>query len=147
MKTVVANLPTRAILSLGSNIEPREEYLAKAREKIAQFPQTRIYAVSSVIETEPVDVRPEDQDRLFLNQVIVVMTSLDVDFFFDLLCAVEVALGRKRTGYHSPRTIDLDLIDFGGLIRTDENLILPHPRAKERAFVMEPLKELGIEFK
>ena len=146
MKDLVAHLPTRAIISLGSNIEPREDYLAQARARIAQFPETRIQAVSSVIETEPVDVRPEDQDRLFLNQVILVMTSLSVDVFFDLLGAVELALGRRRTGYHSPRTIDLDLIDFGGIVRKDADLILPHPRAKERAFVMEPLKELGIEF-
>lgn len=135
---------TRAIISLGSNLEPRADHLATAREALAAFPSTRVTAVSSVIETEPVDVPVEFATLKFLNQIVVCETDLTAEDFARRMHAVEDALGRVRTVRNGPRTIDLDLIDFGGQVIETPELTLPHPRARQRAFVMQPLAELGL---
>ncbi len=134
----------RAIVSLGSNIEPRRDYLSRACAALAALPLTRLVAASSVIETEPVDVPPAFAALKFLNQVAVFETALEPLAFARRMHAIEDALGRVRTVRNGPRTIDLDLIDFGGLRLNTPELTLPHPRAKARAFVREPLAELGI---
>lgn len=134
----------RAIVSLGSNVEPRAEYLAKARDLLAALPCTHLVKASSVIETEPVDVPPEFAHLKFLNQVLVLETALDAHDFSRRMHAIEDDLGRVRTVRNGPRTIDVDLIDFGGQVSTDPEMTLPHPRAHERDFVMRPLAELGI---
>lgn len=136
----------RAVVSLGSNIGPREDFLAKAVAALSALPQTRFVAESSVHETEPVDVPAEFAEMKFLNQVAVFETDLSPEDFSARMHQIENDLGRVRTVRNGPRTIDLDLIDFGGLVRNTPDLVLPHPRAKERAFVMEPLAELKIDF-
>lgn len=136
----------RAIVALGSNVEPRSARLAFALEALEALPETRLLKASSVIETEPVDVPGEFADLKFLNQVVVLETGLPVREFSDRMHAIEDAQGRVRTVRNGPRTIDLDLIDFGGLKSDDPALTLPHPRARSRDFVMRPLAELGIEF-
>lgn len=135
---------TRAIVSLGSNIEPRAEYLAQARAALGNLPRTRLLQTSSVIETEPVDVPPAYENQRFLNQVVVLETDLEVRDFSRRMHAVEDALGRVRMVRNGPRTIDVDLIDFGGLVSDDPDLTLPHPRASSRDFVLRPLAELGM---
>lgn len=135
----------RAVVSLGSNVGPREANLAKALDALAAFPGTRLVAASRVRETEPVDVPPEFAHLTFLNQAAVFETDLAPEEFATRMHAVEDALGRVRTVRNSPRTIDIDLVDFGGLVRNTPELTLPHPRARERAFVMEPLAELGVQ--
>ena len=97
-----------------------------------------------MIETEPVDVPPEFAHLKFLNQVLVLETALDAHDFSRRMHAIEDDLGRVRTVRNGPRTIDVDLIDFGGQVSTDPEMTLPHPRAHERDFVMRPLAELGI---
>ena len=139
-------MSVRAIVSLGSNVEPRAEYLAKAIAALSALPTTRLAKASSVVETEPVDVPPEFADLKFLNQVAVFETDLSAREFSDAIHAAEDALGRVRTVRNGPRTIDIDLVDFGGMRSDDPALTLPHPRARERAFVMGPLAELGEEF-
>ena len=134
----------RAIVSLGSNIEPRAEYLARALDALSAMPRTRLVASSRVAETEPADVPPEFASQRFLNQVAVFVTSLDPYDFSRRMHRIEDELGRVRTVRNGPRTIDLDLIDFGGITLSDPELTLPHPRAAEREFVMRPLAELGI---
>ena len=136
---------TLAIVSLGSNIEPRSEYLARALSALSALPSTRLVNASSVIETEPVEVPTEFAGLRFLNQVAVFDTGLPVREFSERMHSVEDALGRVRTVRNGPRTIDLDLIDFGGLVMTEPSLTLPHPRARERDFVIKPLRELGID--
>ena len=81
----------------------------------------------------------------FLNQVAVFETALEVRDFARRMHAVEDALGRVRTVRNGPRTIDLDLIDFDGLVLDEPDLTLPHPRAAERDFVMRPMAELGLQ--
>ncbi|MGN0854773.1 MAG: 2-amino-4-hydroxy-6-hydroxymethyldihydropteridine diphosphokinase [Kiritimatiellia bacterium] len=136
----------RAIVSLGSNVGARAAYLAQALAALSALPGTRRIAASPVIETEPVGVPAEFAALRFLNQVAVFETALTPEDFARRMHGIEDALGRVRTVRNGPRTIDLDLIDFGGLVRRTPDLILPHPRARARAFVMEPLKELQIEF-
>ena len=135
---------TRAIVSLGSNLEPRATYLAKAVRALARLPMTRLVKTSSVLETDPVDVPKEFAGLKFLNQIAVLETSLTAEDFSRRMHAIEDRLGRVRTVRNGPRTIDLDLIDFGGLVRRDPALTLPHPRAHARDFVLKPLAELGI---
>ena len=132
----------RAVLALGGNVEPRREYLARALAAVAAFPGTRVAAVGEILETEPVGVPDEFRHLRFLNQVVLVETELSAKAFSDRMHAVEAALGRVRTVRNGPRTIDLDLIDFGGLKSDDPSLTLPHPRALERDFVREPWKKL-----
>ena len=136
--------PSRAVVSLGSNVEPRAEHLQRALAALSALPGTRLAAASSVIETEPVDVPPEFAELKFLNQAAVFETTLEVHDFSRRMHAVEDALGRVRTVRNGPRTIDLDLIDFGGLRLDEPELTLPHPRAHLRDFVLRPLAELGI---
>ena len=136
--------PVVAVVALGSNIEPRREYLTRALEAVAAFPGTRLAKASSVIETEPVDVPPEFAQMKFLNQVAAFETVLDALRFSRLIHAAEDALGRVRTVRNGPRTIDLDLIAFGDIRMDTPELALPHPRVAQRDFVMRPLEELGL---
>jgi len=135
----------RAIVSLGSNIEPRREYLKRAIDALSTLPETRLVRASSVFETEPVDVPPEFAERRFLNQAVVFETKLSAPEFSRRMHAIEDDLGRVRTVRNGPRTIDIDLIDFGGLVLDTPELTLPHPRAHLRDFVLKPLEEIGIE--
>ena len=134
----------RAIVSLGSNIEPRVEYLSRAVDALSSMPSTKLVAASRVVETEPVGVPPEFAHMKFMNQVAVFETALSAREFSKRMHEVEDALGWRRTVRNGPRTIDIDLVDFGGMVSDDPELTLPHPRARERDFVMGPLAELGL---
>ena len=137
-------MTTRAIVSLGSNLGNREENLAKALSALSAMPCTALEKASSVIETEPVDVPEEFAGLRFLNQAAVFLTSLSAEEFSRRMHAIEDDMGRVRTVRNGPRTIDIDLIDFGGIVMDTPELTLPHPRAAERDFVCRPLAELGI---
>ena len=134
----------RAIVSLGSNIESRAEYLKKAIAALSSLPETQFVKASSVLETDPVEVPSEFAAMKFLNQVAIFETKLDVFDFSRRMHAIEDALGRIRTVRNGPRTIDVDLIDFGGQVINTPELTLPHPRAPFRDFVQTPLRELGV---
>ena len=131
----------RAVVSLGSNVEPRAEYLARALAALDALPRTRLVKASSVIETEPVDVPLEFAHLKFLNQAALFETALEVHDFSRRMHGIEDALGRVRTVRNGPRTI---VIDFDGLVLNEPELTLPHPRAATRDFVLRPLAELGI---
>jgi len=140
----IASTGVRAIVSLGSNIEPRAEYLKQALAALSALPETHFVKASSVIETEPVDVPAEFASQKFRNQVAVFETGLEPMDFSRRMHAIEDDLGRVRTVRNGPRTIDIDLIDFGGIVLNTSELTLPHPRAHARDFVVNPLRELGI---
>ena len=137
----------RAVVSLGSNIGDRAAHLKRAVELLSVLPETKLVKVSGIIETEPVDVPKEFSGMKFLNQVAVFETNLSPHEFSDRMHAIEDVMGRVRLVRNGPRTIDIDLIDFGGVKMDDPELTLPHPRAKERDFVLVPLAELGVELK
>ncbi len=134
----------RAVVALGSNVGARATYLKRALAALAALPETRLLDVSAVRETEPVDVPAEFAAQKFLNQAAVFETTLAPLAFSRAMHAVEDRLGRVRTVRNGPRTIDLDLILFGDVRLDTSELTLPHPRAQERAFVLDPLNELGI---
>ena len=101
-----------------------------------------VVRVSSFHETEAVDSPPGSPP--FLNAVLLGYTSLPPLDLLDALLSIERRLGRVRRGVRNePRTIDLDLIAYGAVRMRTPRLTLPHPRAHEREFVMEPLRELG----
>lgn len=137
----------RAVVSLGSNIGDRAAHLKRAVELLSVLPETKLVKVSGIIETEPVDVPKEFSGMKFLNQAAVFETNLSPHEFSDRMHAIEDDMGRVRLVRNGPRTIDIDLIDFGGVKMDDPELTLPHPRAKERDFVLVPLAELGVELK
>ena len=135
---------TRVLVSLGSNIGSRGDTLKRALDALSSLPETRLVKASSVLETEPVDVPPEFAALKFLNQAAVFETGLGAFDFSRRMHAIEDDLGRVRTVRNGPRTIDIDLIDFGGQVVNTPELTLPHPRARFRDFVTRPLAELGI---
>lgn len=132
----------RAVVSLGSNLEPRADYLQRALSALSALPGTSLERASSVIETEGVGVPVEFAGLRFLNQAAVFRTELGPREFARAMHAIEDALGRVRTVRNGPRTIDIDLIDFDGMTLDEPELTLPHPRAREREFVLAPLREL-----
>jgi 2-amino-4-hydroxy-6-hydroxymethyldihydropteridine diphosphokinase len=139
--------PSITVLSLGTNIEPRLENLHEASDRINNIPSTRISQISSVIETDPVDVPVEFLDMKFLNQVVIVETTLDVKDFSDAIHKIEDDMGRIRGPVrNTPRPIDIDIITFDNLRINTPELTLPHPRAHERDFVMKPLLEIIPDF-
>lgn len=134
----------QAVVSLGSNIEPRAGYLEKALTALSGMPDTRLLECSPVEETEPIGVPPRFSGLKFLNQLALFETGLDVHEFSRRMHAIEDSLGRVRNVRNGPRTIDIDLIDFDGLVMDEPDMVLPHPRARERPFVMVPLR--GFRF-
>ena len=131
----------RIIVSLGSNIEPRKETLSRALEALSSFPSTRLVRKSEVVETDPIDVPEQFAALKFLNQLVEFESALACEEFSRRMHALEADLGRVRTVRNGPRTIDIDMISCGGETRESAELTLPHPRARERAFVMEPLRD------
>ena len=138
-------MSARVILCLGSNIEPRMDYLDRAQNALCALPRTRFLASSETDETEPVDVPAGFEGLRFLNRILVVETELQPLEFSRLMHRIEDTLGRERGAVRNlPRTIDIDMIDYEGVTMDDPVLTLPHPRAGERDFVMEPLRRMGI---
>lgn len=99
-----------------------------------------ILAVSPLYRSE---AWPDPADPPFVNAVAEVKTRLLPGQLLKALLAVEKAFGRVRKSRNEPRTLDLDLIDYGGLISDTEQLMLPHPRMHERAFVLRPLADIA----
>ncbi|MGM9931603.1 2-amino-4-hydroxy-6-hydroxymethyldihydropteridine diphosphokinase [Pradoshia sp.] len=128
-----------AYIGLGTNLGDRESYLMNAIEELSSHPSNRITAVSSIYETDPWGY--EEQGK-FLNMVICLQTELSPQDLLACCMYVEKKLGRKREIRWGPRTIDLDILLYNQENIVTENLIIPHPRIMERAFVAIPLVEL-----
>jgi 2-amino-4-hydroxy-6-hydroxymethyldihydropteridine diphosphokinase len=127
----------RCVLALGSNLGERMNNLQGAVNSLADTPEVWVTAVSPVYETEPVDA-PEGSKK-FLNAVLLVDTTLSARTLLERALAVEDAFGRERgEQYGAPRTLDVDLIVVGDRRANDEDLVLPHPKAHDRAFVLAP---------
>jgi 2-amino-4-hydroxy-6-hydroxymethyldihydropteridine diphosphokinase len=126
-------------IALGSNLGDRRAHLRRAVEQIGSFLSD--LRVSALIETEPVDV--PDAQPPYLNAVVVGETTLDAETVLDRLLAIERAAGRERPSYRAARTLDLDLILYGDLVLRTERLEVPHPRFRERAFVLAPLASIA----
>ena len=129
---------TRVAIALGSNLGERETHLAFAIERLGQI-LTDI-RVSRFHETEPVGVGPQPR---FLNAVLTGMTALSARELLALLLAIERDRGRTRPHPGAARTLDLDLILFGDEEIDEPGLQVPHPRFREREFVLAPLAEIA----
>lgn len=131
----------RAVLSLGSNLGERMASLQGAVAALADTPDAWVTAVSPVYETEPVDA-PEGSPR-YLNAVVLLDTTMPAHRLLDRAMAIESAFDRERSGVvNEPRTLDVDLIVVGDRRSDTDDLRLPHPRAGERAFVLQPWHDL-----
>ena len=126
-------------LSLGSNIGDRERNLRDAVGLLAE-PQLRAVRVSSFYETEPLDVHDQPW---FLNAVAEAETDLFPKQLLARVQRIEQVLGRRRLKPKGPRTIDIDILLYGGAVIDADELQVPHPRLAERRFVLEPLAELA----
>jgi 2-amino-4-hydroxy-6-hydroxymethyldihydropteridine diphosphokinase len=127
----------RCVLSLGSNQGDRMAKLQGAVDSLADTPQVWVTNVSPVYETEPVDAPAGSEP--FLNVVVLLDTTLSAHMLLERAQAIETAFGRQRGEVrNAPRTLDVDLIVVGDRRANDETLVLPHPRAHERAFVLVP---------
>jgi 2-amino-4-hydroxy-6-hydroxymethyldihydropteridine diphosphokinase len=131
----------RAVISIGSNLGERRNYLQGAVHSLADTPEVWVTGVSPVYETEPVDAPEGSKD--FLNAIVLLDTTLSVRTLLERAFAVESAYGREQGGErNAPRTLDVDLIVVGDRRADEEDLVLPHPRAAERAFVLVPWLDL-----
>jgi 2-amino-4-hydroxy-6-hydroxymethyldihydropteridine diphosphokinase len=129
-------------IALGSNLGDREAHLRDAIEAV-QLALSDL-RVSSFYETEPVGV--PGPAPMFLNAAATGQSELSAPAVLDLLLSIEQQFGRERPYAGAPRTIDLDLIFYGESVINAPGLIVPHPRFRERRFVLEPLAEIASDW-
>jgi len=129
----------RVFLSLGSNLGDRRFNLEEAL-RLLSSQAVQVVRRSSWYETDPVGYA--DQPA-FLNLVVEVRTTLEPRALLRRAQAVEAALGRERTVRWGPRTVDVDLLLYGRRVVEEPDLVVPHPRMRQRAFVLVPLYEVA----
>lgn len=130
---------TEVFISLGSNLNNRQENLNKAIAEIRKLGRGLVQ--SSVYETAPWG---NENQPVFLNQVIRLETGLSATGLMKKLLEIETSLGRKRTDERwQPRTIDLDILYYGEECYNKSDLVIPHPFLQDRLFVLEPLAEIA----
>jgi 2-amino-4-hydroxy-6-hydroxymethyldihydropteridine diphosphokinase len=133
-------VPVLAFVGLGSNLAHPRRQIARAVAAIARLPRTRIVAQSPNYLTAPQACAVAQPD--YVNAVVALRTSLPPRALLQRLQTIERAQGRKRgpaTPRNAPRTLDLDLLLFGRRVVRRPQLVIPHPRMHERAFVLTPL--------
>ena len=132
----------RAFIALGSNLAEPEVQVNQAFAALAQLPQSRLLAQSSLYRSAPVGYA-EQAD--FINAVAHIETRLTAHDLLQSLLGIERTFGRVRDFRNAPRTLDLDLLLYADLMFHEPGLTLPHPRMHERAFVLLPLVEIAPE--
>jgi 2-amino-4-hydroxy-6-hydroxymethyldihydropteridine diphosphokinase len=128
----------RAVIAMGANLGDRADTIAAAIERLSATDGVDLVAVSELVET--VAIRPDGPDDThpdYLNGVAIVDTTLSAASLLAVLHSIEDDHGRTRTERWGDRTLDLDLIVFGDVVE-DGNIVIPHPRAHERSFVLGP---------
>ncbi|AZB41216.1 2-amino-4-hydroxy-6-hydroxymethyldihydropteridine diphosphokinase [Bacillus sp. FJAT-42376] len=127
-------------LALGSNMGDRESYLMDAIKLLNEDPGIEVIKQSSIYETDPVGFT---EQSAFLNMAVEIVSSYSPDELLDKTQHIEQCLGRTRKIRWGPRTLDLDILLYNHENIETERLIVPHPRMKERAFVLIPLYEIN----
>jgi 2-amino-4-hydroxy-6-hydroxymethyldihydropteridine diphosphokinase len=130
---------TTAYVGLGSNLDEPRGHVLRALDELARIPGTRLVRHSALYRSAP--LAPAAQPD-FINAVAQLETALEPRHLLDELSAIEARHGRRRPFPNAPRTLDLDLLLYGQTVLDSPELILPHPRMHERAFVLEPMAEL-----
>jgi 2-amino-4-hydroxy-6-hydroxymethyldihydropteridine diphosphokinase len=131
----------RVAIALGSNLGNRREHLDFAVSKLQTL--LRNLAVSRYYDTAPVGV--SGPQPLYLNAAAVGDTRLPARDLLDALLAIERERGRERPHANAARTLDLDLILYGSVVIDEPGLTVPHPRFRDRKFVLEPLAEIAAQ--
>ncbi len=129
----------RACIGLGSNLGMPHTTLIAAAEAIEGLRETTVVGRSAIYESEPVG--PGVQNP-YLNAAVQITTSLSARVLLSELQGIENAAGRERRERWGPRTLDLDLLLYGSEIMAEADLTVPHPRIRERNFVLAPLQDL-----
>lgn len=132
---------TRALLGLGANLGDSVATLFAAKERLAQL--GTVTAASSLYRTPPWGV---EEQPPFVNAAVALETALDPDTLLAALKELEAELGRTATFRWGPRVIDVDILDYDGVQRSDPVLTIPHARLLDRAFVLVPLAEIEPAF-
>ncbi len=127
----------KAVIALGANIGDPEEQMDVAVALLRE--SLDVIAISQYLKTAPVG-GPEQPD--YLNAICIAESELPATELLALLHGIEKTLGRERLVHWGPRTIDLDLIQYGAILSYADELHIPHPRAHERRFVLEPWYEI-----
>lgn len=128
-----------AYVALGANLSDAAATLRKALQTLGHAPGLRLVKASSLYRTAPVDSSGPD----YVNAVAEVATTLSAPALLRALQAIENAAGRERPYRNAPRTLDLDLLLYGSARIDSPELTVPHPRMRERAFVLVPLAEVA----
>ncbi len=126
-------------LALGTNLGDREWELKQAIEYINEIDRTSIKSISRIYETKPVGYMNQAD---FLNMVICIQTEIEPKKLLHELQEIENRMKRVREIHWGPRTIDIDILLYDTLEINDPELVIPHPRMLERAFVLVPLKDI-----
>lgn len=129
----------RVAVALGSNLGDRAAHLATAREALAALPETRVLAVSTIEETAPLGALAQPS---YLNQMVLLETTLTPRALLDACQAIERAAGRIRGERWASRIIDLDIVRFGDRAVSEPGLTLPHPELPHRVFWQRELAEV-----
>jgi 2-amino-4-hydroxy-6-hydroxymethyldihydropteridine diphosphokinase len=128
-----------AYIALGGNLGDAQTTVRLAMLQVAAMPQTRLVSRSSLYRSAPVDASGPD----YVNAVMAVQTQLNAHQLLLQLQQLEILAGRQRPYLNAPRTLDLDLLLYGDARIDSPQLVVPHPRMMERAFVLLPLAEIA----
>ena len=126
-------------MALGSNVGDRAAHLAHARARLAALPGTRVAGVSQVEETAPLGPIPQGA---YLNQMVLLETTLTPRALLAACRSIEVGRGRERRERWGPRTLDLDIVRFGAREVHEAGLTIPHPELPRRDFWLREIAEL-----
>jgi len=134
---------SKAYIGLGANLGDPIQQLVDARVRLAALPATMSCRCSPLYVSSPVGYSDQAD---FVNCVLELETQSDVRNLFSSMQLIEQALGRVREvgNQNAPRTIDIDLLMFADLEINQTDLIIPHPRLRQRMFVLKPLRDLGV---
>lgn len=128
-----------AVIALGSNLGNKRQWLVKALSLIATTPDIYLTDISPVVESKALTLAGVDSSKpSFLNCVAEIETPLEPEQLLKELQAIEIELGRKRKERWGDRNIDIDIITYGDSQLQTQDLVIPHPEAKNRAFVIVP---------
>ncbi len=130
----------RCFVALGANLGDPVLTVNAAIRALREMPQTEFITASSLYRTAPVGLRHQPD---FINAVVELNAAMSAPNLLESLFSLEERFGRRRSVKNAPRTLDLDLLVYGDLVRSDPWLTLPHPRLHERAFVLAPLAEIA----
>ncbi len=132
----------KAVIGIGTNLGDREKNIENALNALNLLPGTKVIRTSKIYETEPWGYTEQGD---FLNCCVLIETELSPHALLGACLGIEASLKRVRTIKNGPRTADLDVLLYENVTENTEELKIPHPLMTKRAFVLVPLKDLGVE--